>query len=187
MVAKSDKIKLTPELKFCVRYLNEHGISSEKFKIIAKAVSIRDPYFRLVPLVIPPPSFFEELASKLRELWPPGDKDGKWAWRDSVPNLADRLKVLWENRLEGKEYSIEDCLAVANRYLSRFELDTKYMQILKYFIWKQKNLINSDGKIKYIVESKFADMLEGKSDEDAVQNEWESIMSSSDFGEGNLV
>ena len=179
--------KITPEVKFCIRYLLEHGIDSSNFGKIAKVVNVFDPRFELVRKKSVGKPFFDELAKKLREMWPPGDKDGKWAWRDSVPNLSERLKVLWDARMDGKDYTLEECLSVARRYLSRFEQDTKYMQILKYFIWKQKDLLRGDGTVKHIMESKFADMLEGKADEDAVQNEWENLMSSSSFGEGELV
>ena len=120
--------------------------------------------------------FFVELASKLRELWPAGDKDGKWPWRESVENLSKRLETLWNVRSLG-EFSIDQCLSAANRYLARFEEDAKYMKILKYFILKQTKIVNDDGKITFLSDSPFADILEGKKDEDALQNEWNNALS----------
>ena len=179
----------TPEVRFCVRYLLEHGVDELNFSEVASSVSISDPEFELVEK---PKStnFYLELAEKLRKLWPSGSRQigGKeYEWRDSAANLAKRLETLWKERLKSKNYSIEECLSVARRYLSQFENDTKYMMGVKFFIWKQKELVQSDGRIKYVVESKFADMLEGKADDDAVQNEWEEMLNSGNLGEGELI
>ena len=131
--------------------------------------------------------FFETLASKLREMWPSGDKDGKYSWRDSVPNLAERLRTLWDIR-QLKNYTIETCLSVARRYLSSYEDNKKYMQTLKYFILKQDDIIQSNGMIKHINKSKFADMLEGKKEVDAALNEWDDILNNDLFaGEGGML
>ena len=130
-------------------------------------------------------SYFVELATKLREMWPPGEKDGKYPWRDSVPNLVTRLQNLWIIR-ELKEYPIDFCLQVARRYLSKYENDAKYMCVLKYFILKQKHITQADGSLKYISDSKFADMLEGKEEKDAVMNEIEQMFATETFGEGMI-
>lgn len=106
-------------------------------------------------------SFYTELAEKMRELWPQGEKDGKWPWRDTTKNLAMRLHSLWQRRHLG-DYTIEQCLTVARRYLAQFENDTKYMKILKYFILKQTSIVEPDGKLKYTDSSTFADMLESE-------------------------
>ena len=130
-------------------------------------------------------NYFTELATRLREMWPPGTKDGKFAWRDSVDNLVTRLQNLWDIR-DLKDYPIEFCLQVARRYLSKFENDTKYMCTLKYFILKQKHITQKDGSLKYISESKFADMLEGQDEKDAVMNEIEQMFATNTFGEGTI-
>ena len=134
--------------------------------------------------------FFDELAAKLRELWPAGEKDGKYPWRDSVPNLSKRLRMLWKERFpdfKENENSLEQCLTVARRYLSKFENDTKYMQTLKYFILKQEEIRKGDGHAIIINKSRFADMLEGKADEDAIQNEWDFLVNEASVGDGELV
>lgn len=180
---------ITPEMRFCAKYLLEHGVTAKNFSQVVLSLSSSDPRFEFVKVkkVVKDKTFFKDLAKKLRPMWPTGSKDGKYEWRCSEKVLAERLEFLWSDRLKGKTFTVEECLMVARRYLSRYETDTKFMQTLKYFVFKQKDVIMSDGKIKHQVESKFADMLEGKADEDAVQNEWESLMSSSAFGEGELV
>jgi hypothetical protein len=182
------KKQLTPEIKYCVRYLKERGFTEKDFANICKALSPTDADYSLVKLR--GNAFFDELAEKLRNLWPSGGRviKGKtYEWRDSPKNISARLEVLWRERLAGKTYTIEECLAVARRYLAQFEHDTKFMMSVQYFVWKQKELIQSNGKIKYVTESKFADMLEGKEAEDAIMNEWNEVLNSADIGEGELI
>lgn len=137
---------------------------------------------------VPDENYFKELAQKLRNLWPTGEKDGKYPWRDSVGNLVKRLQNLWTIR-ELEAYPIETCVSVAQRYLARFEQDAKYMKILKYYILKQGSITRIDGKIVHTNESLFADMLEGKAEEDAVENEIDRMLSETEndiFG-GHIV
>lgn len=177
--------KMTGEVMFCVKYLKEHGVNASNFEKTVKLLNVYEvPEFNLVRRE--GHTYFTKLALGLRNLWPPGEKDGKYPWRDSVTNLTERLKLLWKIR-QLREYPIETCLSVARRYLAQYEHDTKYMQTLKYFIMKQKGIVNDTGKLTYIQESKFADMLEGKSDVDAIENEWERILGTSSAGEGDLI
>ena len=135
------------EVLFCARYLSERGYDSHNFDGLVELSNNLEVDYNLVKKE--PTTFFIELAEKLREMWPAGDKDGKYPWRDSTDNLKRRLIHLWNTRLQGQEYTLDECLTVARRYLSQFQEDTKYMQILKYFIMKDKK-------------SKFADMLESQ-------------------------
>lgn len=182
---------ITQECRFCIRYLLDHGINASNFNEAVKELGpvALDDEFELVK--IPKKlDFFDELATKLRELWPSGNKDGKYPWRDSVSNLSKRLKILWRERFpdfKENENSLEQCLTVARRYLAQFENDTKYMKILKYFILKQKTIIMKDGEEKYISESIFADMLENKAAEDVMDSEWANILDSVSVGEGELI
>lgn len=131
--------------------------------------------------------FFKQLAEGLWKMWPTGEKDGKYPWKDSIPNLVERLSNLWRNRgFRNDQFTVDACLEVARRYLSKYENDKKYMKTLKYFIMKQSKLIEPSGKIKYVNDSMFADMLEGKAEVDAVQNEWEQLLNSGSLGEGML-
>lgn len=126
--------------------------------------------------------FYTELAKALRPLWPEGEKDGKYPWRDSVTNLSKRLETLWNVRNLG-EYPMDTCLTVARRYLAQFEHNAKYMKTLKYFILKQDRLVQNDGRIRYIYQSPFADMLEaGTTDVTSDEQVFESTLSL-DFGE----
>ena len=183
--------KTYPEdVVFCAQYLKSKGISSEEYEMISSCKE--DLPFEIVRKKNND-SFFVGLAKGLRELWPPGGRviGGKeYAWRDSVDNVAKRLKALWQERFSGeneKDFTVEECIAVAQSYLAQFEMDTKYMLSLNKFIWKQRNLSMSDGRIKHVMESKFADMLEGKVDYQKIDDEWNDILNSASVGEGEII
>ena len=176
-------MKYSDEAIFCVKYLKDCGfLSGDNLAEIAALVDDFDVEFKFVKI---DRGYFHDLAVHLRALWPPGEKDEKHPWRDSVDNLKERLETMWVAR-NLKEYPIETCLSVARRYLAQFETSTKYMQTLKYFILKQGKIIEKDGKIKYIQQSRFADMLENNPYE--VQDEWnEAFESSSTIEQGELI
>ena len=174
----------TDEIKFCVKYLHDRGIVATNYEELSALVDDLNLEFDLVRIQR---NRFDELAEKLREMWPAGSKDGMYEWRGNVPELSKRLKLMWEDRFPKKKVDIDECLTVARRYLSRYEENTRFMQTLKYFIIKRKEIVQKDGKVKYVYESKFADMLEGKNDEDAVQNEWDALLRDGSLGEGELI
>lgn len=178
-------MKYPDEVMFCVNYLRERGyLDEDKLMDIASKAEKLKKYYIITPIT---DGYWTELAKALRPLWPAGDKDGKWAWRDSVGNLASRLETLW--RVRGlKEYPIATCVETANRYLARYRDNAKYMQVLKYFILKQKTIMLGDGKVKYVNTSVFADMLENVTDVEMQQEEWNKILEESiDFEQGRLV
>lgn len=180
----SKKENYSPEVKFCVRYLLNQGITAFNFGRVQLQLCSDDADFNLVPVPSSQKDFFTELAEKMRELWPAGEKDGKYPWRDSVGNLSRRLQALWKDRGFG-EKTVEECLTVARRYLAQFEDNAKYMQTLKYFILKQDSIVDKNtGRIKYINKSVFADMLESN----AVFEEWGDVFESSNtIEQGELI
>ena len=142
-------MKYTREVLFCARYLSGNGITADNFNDVLQHLNKLSGEYTIVKMENR--DFYYELASRLREMWPPGEKDGKYPWRDSVDNLRRRLQELWKIRFPNRTLTIEQCLAVARKYLSQFQGSTKYMQILKYFIKKEGT-------------SKFADMLDSESE-----------------------
>ena len=80
---------------------------------------------------------FEEIADAMREVYPSGRKAGtNYMWRDSTAVIAQRLKALV------KKYKVsftkEEAVDATRRYIAGFNGNYTYMQILKYFISKQK-------------------------------------------------
>ena len=148
---------------------------------------LKDIFPELIVKTTSKDSFFLELAEALRTLWPAGEKDGKWPWRDSVQNIKIRLELLWEVR-ELKDYTIDECLTVARRYLNQFEDSVKYMKTLKYFILRQNEKVSStNGSTHYVNQSVFADMLEGQSSFEST-SDWESVFETSNtIEQGELI
>lgn len=155
------------KIKFCVRYLLNNGVDAERFTQISSTLS-KFPEYTFTLTMDQDRAFFTKVATGLRELWPPGNKEGKWPWRESVSVLADRLKFIWDKYGLEDEYTVDDCLEAGRKYLSRYEkADTKYMQILKYFIFKQKDVgVTENGMIKKTYESTLVKLLQDKQKEE---------------------
>lgn len=80
---------------------------------------------------------FTNLAIQLRELFPAGKKPGySYTWRDSVEGIAERLRKFVMKY--GDKYTDEDIVAATKKYVDGFKGNYQYMQLLKYFIWKNK-------------------------------------------------
>ena len=159
MASNEDKIN------FCVRYLDSQGVSCNAFECIR--VSLDEKPVVDYVLVRQDDSFFTRVAEGLREMWPAGNKDEKWAWRSSVKELVGRLKFIWAHQCVTDDYSVEDCLEAGRKYLARFQHgDTKYMKILKYFIFKQKTAgVTTNGMYKMEYESPLLNILQDKKEE----------------------
>ena len=175
--------KITNEIEFSIRILRDNNVTPEEYSKLLKMVPDQSTEYVLVKRK---KSFYSELAQALIKLWPSGMKDGKYPWRDSVENIAERLDTIWAMRNLG-ERTIDECLVVARRYLAKYTEDTKFMMLLKYFIFKQDKILGPEGKYRITYKSMFADMLEGKIEEDAALNEWDTLLATENFGEGELV
>ena len=80
---------------------------------------------------------YRALADQMRELYPKGLKPGtNYQWRDSTAIIADRLiKLVAKYNIE---FTDEEAVDATRRYIASFNGNYRYMQILKYFISKQK-------------------------------------------------
>jgi len=77
------------------------------------------------------------LANSLRELFPAGKKPGyAYLWRDSESCIVDRLKKFFLKY--GDNHTDEEIIDATKRYVASFNGNYQYMQLLKYFIWKNK-------------------------------------------------
>ncbi len=151
---------LTNEIRFCVKYLIDHDVGLDDIPKIASGLKYFKRNYRFVEVRN---DFFMDLARELREIWPSGKKMGQYEWRDSVGNLARRLELLWQVR-DMPDVTIEQCVAVAKAYRAKHKDDITYMRVLKYFILKQINDLENNGKKKVLYDSPFADMLQDVSE-----------------------
>lgn len=77
------------------------------------------------------------LANNLRSLFPAGKKPGyAYLWRDSESCIVDRLKKFFLKY--GDNHTDEEIIDATKRYVASFNGNYQYMQLLKYFIWKNK-------------------------------------------------
>lgn len=77
------------------------------------------------------------LANKLRELFPAGKKPGyAYLWRDSESCIVDRLEKFFLKY--GDNHTDEEIINATKKYVDSFNGNYQYMQLLKYFIWKNK-------------------------------------------------
>lgn len=80
-------------------------------------------------------SRFDILADKLRELFPTGRKPGtNYMWKDSTAVISKRLKALVKKY--NAKFTDEEAIAATKRYVEGFNGNYMYMQLLKYFIFK---------------------------------------------------
>lgn len=91
--------------------------------------------------VINSPLDFDSLAQKLQDLYPEGLKPGTtYSWRGDTEEIAFKLKVLVAKH--NFIFTGEEAIQAVKEYLSSYG-NTKYLQLLKYFILRTTD----DGEI----------------------------------------
>jgi len=86
---------------------------------------------------VAPVDTLEELAKQMQDLFPKGKKETtNYYWRGNTPEIIRKLQIFF------KRYgtiSNEQILDATKRYIDSFkDSNSPYMQLLKYFIWKDK-------------------------------------------------
>lgn len=102
------------------------------------------------------------LADKLREIYPKGRKEGTaYMWRDSRAVIAKRLKSLAEGlaKENGISFTDEQAINATRKYVESFNGDYKFMQLLKYFIWKSsdENIRDKNSQLLSYIENEGQD------------------------------
>lgn len=88
-------------------------------------------------------SEIEKLASKLKEIFPKGKKEGtNQYWSEGTALIVKRLNLFY--RKYGKSYTDEQILDAAKRYVESYKGDYRFMRTLKYFIWAEKTNAKSE-------------------------------------------
>lgn len=79
----------------------------------------------------------ESLAVKLKEIFPKGKKPGtSQYWTEGVALIVKRLRIFFKKY--GEDYTDEQILSAAEKYVKSFNGNYSYMRTLKYFIWAEK-------------------------------------------------
>lgn len=111
---------------------NRLVLSTKSKSLLSKLITNSNPKIREVP------GRYEKLAEDLMAVFPEGKKAGTtYYWRGSVTVIAERLKKLVSQK--NVEFTDEQAINAARRYVQSFNGNYKYMSILMYFIYKNKN------------------------------------------------
>lgn len=100
---------------------------------------------------------FDNLANKLREIFPKGCKDGtNYNWRGSTAEISRKLKNLVVKY--DCQFTDEEAIEATKAYVASFNGNYRYMKLLKYFLLKTP--VNNNGDVE--IESEFMTFLENK-------------------------
>lgn len=79
----------------------------------------------------------EQLAIKLKEIYPKGKKPGtNYYFCSNVKEVVLKLNKFF--KIYG-EYTDEEIIDATQRYIDSFQEDFTYMRLLKYFIYKESD------------------------------------------------
>ena len=107
---------------------------------------------------------YDELADKLRELYPKGRKEGtSYLWRDSRAKIANKLRTLVKKY--NFKFTDEQAISATKRYIESFNGNYSYMQLLKYFILKKDKDTGEEN-------SQLMSYIENEDYTDAANNDW---------------
>lgn len=118
-----------------------------------------------------PTQRIDNLAVKLMELFPKRKKEGtSQYYRGNKKDITLRLKKFF--KLYGNEFSDDQILGAAKKYVESFNGDYRYMRVLKYFIWKDEIKVDSEGN-RYVDEvSDLATFIENVGADTSSNRDW---------------
>ena len=113
-----------------------------------------------------------QLATKLKEVFPKGKKDGtNYYWADGVALIVRRLKLFFKKY--GNKFTDEQIIQAAEKYVQGFNGNYQYMRLLKYFIFKEK--VGANGEVEG--DSELISYIENAGQEENLRNDWTSSLS----------
>ena len=113
-----------------------------------------------------------QLATKLKEIFPKGKKDGtNYYWADGVALIVRRLKLFFKKY--GNKFTDEQIIQAAEKYVQGFNGNYQYMRLLKYFIFKEK--VGANGELEG--DSELISYIENAGQEEDLRNDWTSSLS----------
>ena len=147
-------------------FSNGRIVISDKVKDLVSTISIDSD-----KNVIDKDSEFMKLATELREIYPAGRKDGTtYMWRGTTAEVAKKLKTLVVKY--GFTINKENVIKATKEYVSSFNGNYRYMQLLKYFILK--SVKDADGNVD--IKSELMSFIENSGQLDKQKEDWVSNM-----------
>ena len=112
-----------------------------------------------------------QLATKLKEIFPKGKKDGtNYYWADGVALIVRRLKLFFKKY--GNKFTDEQIIQAAEKYVQGFNGNYQYMRLLKYFIFKEK--VGANGEVEG--DSELISYIENAGQEESLNSDWTSTL-----------
>ena len=113
-----------------------------------------------------------QLATRLKEIFPKGKKDGtNYYWADGVALIVRRLKLFFKKY--GNKFTDEQIIQATSKYVEGFNGNYTYMRLLKYFIFKEK--VGANGEVEG--DSELISYIENAGQEENLRNDWTSSLS----------
>lgn len=95
---------------------------------------------------------FEELAKKLQDIYPKGNKPGTtYNWGDNTAVIAFKLRTLVAKY--GFIFTEKEAIKATKEYIESFEDDNRNMKLLKYFILRTSKDDGIDSMFMAIIEN----------------------------------
>jgi hypothetical protein len=145
-------------------YITNAGDLFGRYTATDKAVKLLDNV--LADSSVDDDTKITELATKLKELYPKGKKEGtNQFWADGVSIIVKRLKIFY------KKYGFYDndiIIKATEDYIKSFNGDYRFMKTLKYFLWSEK--VNKAGEVEPT--SDLLTYIENASEIDELSNDW---------------
>lgn len=112
-----------------------------------------------------------QLATRLKEIFPKGKKDGtNYYWADGVALIVRRLKLFFKKY--GNTYTDEQIIQATSKYVEGFNGNYTYMRLLKYFIFKEK--VGAAGEVEG--DSELINYIENAGQEENLRNDWATTL-----------
>ena len=145
-------------------YITSAGNLFDRYTATDKAVKLLDNV--LADSSVDDDTKITELATKLKELYPKGKKEGtNQFWADGVSIIVKRLKIFY------KKYGFYDndtIIKATENYIKSFNGDYRFMKTLKYFLWSEK--VNKAGEVEPT--SDLLTYIENAGEIDELNNDW---------------
>lgn len=154
-----------------VKALEEKGLIIDNHLTLKAVQLLMNVSFNsMIDDTVTDPQTFINLAEKLRKLFPEGKKYGtNYYWRGSNIEIAKKLETLVKKHKF--KFTEEQAINATKRYVESFNGDYRYMQLLKYFILKNK--ITENGTE---IKSSFMEYIENENN-----NEDDSMLNSPEW------
>ena len=112
-----------------------------------------------------------QLATRLKEIFPKGKKDGtNYYWTEGVALIVRRLKLFFKKY--GNKFTDEQIIQAAEKYVQGFNGSYRYMRLLKYFIFKEE--VGANGEVEG--DSELISYIENDDQTDSLKNDWTSTL-----------